>query len=80
MPHARGGMELEYSRWFQFLLGLLDVQIEYNDDMMVKESIQLQLEIRMGYRTKQDKDTEWHELIETTVNRELTCSIDSHKV
>jgi hypothetical protein len=29
MPHARDGVALEYSPWFQFLLGLLDVEIEY---------------------------------------------------
>lgn len=80
MPHPRSGAELEYSKWFQFLLGLLDVDVEYSDEMMVKESIQLQLEVRMGYRTKQDESTAWHELIETTVNRELLCSIDAHKV
>ncbi len=30
MPHARNGIILEYSPWFQFLLGLLDIDIEYN--------------------------------------------------
>ncbi len=32
MPHVRGGVTLEYSPWFQFLLGLLDVEIEYDPD------------------------------------------------
>lgn len=30
MPHQRDGISLEYSAWFQFLLGLLEVDIEYD--------------------------------------------------
>lgn len=30
MPHQRDGVNLEYSAWFQFLLGLLEIDIEYN--------------------------------------------------
>lgn len=29
MPHMRGGVQLEYSPLFQFLLGLLDLDFEY---------------------------------------------------
>lgn len=61
-------------------LGLLDVEVEYRDEVSVDENTQIQLEIRMGYRTKQDPLTKWHELVSTTVNRELTCTIDSNKV
>ena len=32
MPHVRTGITLEYSPWFQFLLGLLDVDVEYHPD------------------------------------------------
>ncbi|KAI6242679.1 hypothetical protein M3Y99_00173400 [Aphelenchoides fujianensis] len=67
MPHARNGQALEYSPWFQFLLGLLD------------EKIHIQLDVRMGYRTKADDPTEWHEFISTTIDRELSCTIDADK-
>lgn len=33
MPHARAGVALEYSAWFQFLVGFLDVEIEYNSGL-----------------------------------------------
>ncbi|ETN81455.1 hypothetical protein NECAME_02135 [Necator americanus] len=31
MPHVRDRVQLEYSPWFQFLLGLLQVEVEYSD-------------------------------------------------
>ena len=33
MPHPRNGMELEYSPWFQFLIGMMDIEIEYNPNV-----------------------------------------------
>ncbi|KAI6194438.1 hypothetical protein M3Y96_01124900 [Aphelenchoides besseyi] len=79
MPHARNGQTLEYSPWFQFLLGLLDVEIAYDSKYELKESIHIQLDIRMGYRTNDDDSSVWHEFISTTIDRELTCTIDKDK-
>ncbi len=31
MPHPRDGYTLEYSAWFQFLLGLLEIDIEFDE-------------------------------------------------
>lgn len=31
MPHMRDKEQLEYSPWFQFLLGILHVQVAYSD-------------------------------------------------
>jgi hypothetical protein len=80
MPHRRDGVDLQYSPWFQFLLGLLDVEIEYSEELHVPETTQIQLEIRMGYRTKDDASTGWNELVSTTISRELECTIAPHKV
>uniref|UniRef100_A0A914UZI6 Protein wntless n=1 Tax=Plectus sambesii TaxID=2011161 RepID=A0A914UZI6_9BILA len=79
MPHVRGGITLEYSPWFQFLLGLLDIDIEYDPDRHLAENALLQLEVRLGYRTHDDPPTTWHELISTTVTRRLDCSIAEDK-
>uniref|UniRef100_A0A0M3JMQ4 Protein wntless homolog (inferred by orthology to a human protein) n=1 Tax=Anisakis simplex TaxID=6269 RepID=A0A0M3JMQ4_ANISI len=38
MPHQRDGVSLEYSRWFQFLLGLLEVSIEYSEHFELGKS------------------------------------------
>lgn len=32
MPHMRGGVQLEYSPLFQFLIGFLDLDFEFNTE------------------------------------------------
>uniref|UniRef100_A0A7E4UTP9 Protein wntless homolog n=1 Tax=Panagrellus redivivus TaxID=6233 RepID=A0A7E4UTP9_PANRE len=80
MPHPRSGHELEYSPWFQFLLGMLDVEIEYNPNIPVVPKALLELEISLAYRTKDDGPTDWHEFVSSTVQRSLECSIDPSKM
>ncbi|KHN82110.1 Protein wntless -like protein [Toxocara canis] len=74
MPHQRDGVNLEYSVWFQFLLGLLEVDIEYNSQFELAESALIQLEVRLGYRTRSDGPNDWHELISTNTTRTLECT------
>ncbi|CAI5441201.1 unnamed protein product [Caenorhabditis angaria] len=75
MPHARDGIELEYSPWFQFLLGVLHVDVEYSEHFKYVEHAPLSLEVRMGYRTKESGKNDWQELSSTNVSRILECSI-----
>ncbi|CAD5215053.1 unnamed protein product [Bursaphelenchus xylophilus] len=77
MPHARNGVELEYSRWFQFLLGLLEVDIAYDDAYTVPSSANFELEVRMGY--KEHGEDEWNTLSEAVIHRNLECEIDQDK-
>ena len=32
MPHVRQGIQLEYSTWFQFLLGFLEIEMLYGTE------------------------------------------------
>jgi len=79
MPHPRNGMELEYSPWFQFLIGMMDIEIEYNPNVNLKNKVLLELEIRLGYRTKKDSPTTWNDFISTKIQRTLECNIDESK-
>ncbi|KHJ93981.1 hypothetical protein OESDEN_06096 [Oesophagostomum dentatum] len=79
MPHMRDRIQLEYSPWFQFLLGLLQIEVEYSDIFKYVDNAVLELEVRLGYRTLKDAADEWHELIATNVTRKLECSIPSDK-
>ncbi|VDN60220.1 unnamed protein product [Dracunculus medinensis] len=69
MPHQRDGIALEYSAWFQFLLALLEIDIEYNP----MEKAVLHFEVRLGYRTHSDGVEDWHELITANATRILEC-------
>lgn len=80
MPHQRDGVSLEYSAWFQFLLGLLEVDIEYDSKFTLARSAVLQLEIRLGYKTRVDAPEQWHELIATNTTRELECHLPETKL
>nr|CDJ80253.1 Protein of unknown function DUF1171 domain containing protein [Haemonchus contortus] len=79
MPHMRERIQLEYSPWFQFLLGLLQVEVEYSDIFKYVDGALLELEIRMGYRTNTDAADEWHDLIATNITRTLECTIPLDK-
>ncbi|VDO99140.1 unnamed protein product [Soboliphyme baturini] len=82
MPNPKENVNLEYSRWFQTLLGLLLVDTEYSDQPQWKmgEDPELRLEVRMGYRTHDDPAHVWHELASATVSRKLQCTADpSHR-
>ncbi|GMT16553.1 hypothetical protein PFISCL1PPCAC_7850 [Pristionchus fissidentatus] len=79
MPHARSGLQLEYSPWFQFLLGLLHVEVEYSDHFKYVAGASLKLEVRMGVRSLAEGPEEWREYMETNVTRTLECTIDKNK-
>ncbi|EYC22835.1 hypothetical protein Y032_0016g2977 [Ancylostoma ceylanicum] len=79
MPHMRDRVQLEYSPWFQFLLGLLQVEVEYSDVFKYVDKASLRLEVRLGYRVNTDAADEWHELIATNITRNLECSISPDK-
>ncbi|OZC11800.1 hypothetical protein X798_00981 [Onchocerca flexuosa] len=80
MPHQRDGVSLEYSTWFQFLLGLLEVDIEYDPKFTLAASAALQLEVRLGYKTRTDPPDQWHELIATNTTRMLECNVPDNKL
>ncbi|KAI1714371.1 wnt-binding factor required for wnt secretion domain-containing protein [Ditylenchus destructor] len=79
MPHARDGVNLEYSSWFQFLIGFLEVEIEYRSNVEMAEKIPMEMEIRMAYRKQDDPVDQWTEFISTSVKRTLECNIDKHR-
>ncbi|TMS32230.1 hypothetical protein L596_000099 [Steinernema carpocapsae] len=77
MPHRREGFQLEYSPWFQFLLGLLEIEVAYDAGHNQDFNIPLTLEVRMGHKTLQDGN--WTEFIVTNATRQLECTIDQDR-
>uniref|UniRef100_A0A1I8ACZ7 Protein wntless homolog n=1 Tax=Steinernema glaseri TaxID=37863 RepID=A0A1I8ACZ7_9BILA len=73
MPHRREAIQLQYSPWFQFLLGLLEIEIEYHSGFEQVTNSPLTLDVRMGYQTKVDGP--WNEFIATNATRQLDCTI-----
>uniref|UniRef100_A0A0N5BSP0 Protein wntless homolog n=1 Tax=Strongyloides papillosus TaxID=174720 RepID=A0A0N5BSP0_STREA len=77
MPHVRNGVQLEYSPWFQFLIGILDINIEYDPNIVMDEEITMEFEVRMGYKSKNDED--WKEYYNINVTRKLHCTISEDR-
>uniref|UniRef100_A0AC35U8Y8 Protein wntless-like protein n=1 Tax=Rhabditophanes sp. KR3021 TaxID=114890 RepID=A0AC35U8Y8_9BILA len=79
MPHERDNIKIMYSPWFQFMLGMLDFTIAYNENHLLDPEIEIQLEVRMGYKSIEDTNGQWIEYHNLNITRTLKCSIDEHK-
>lgn len=76
MPLPREGMDLSYSRWQQYLMGLLQVDVSYPPDTLVLPKTVLTIDARLAYRNKNDNN-KWKYLAHSLEQRELDCSINN---
>lgn len=73
MPLPREGMELDYSRWQQYLMGLLQVDVSYQT--LVETKSILTLDAKLAYKNKGDKN--WKQLAHSLEQRELDCAAEN---
>ncbi|CAK9819048.1 Protein wntless [Anthophora plagiata] len=76
MPMARSSMQLDYSRWQQNLIGVLQVDIVYHSQIEIAPRTKVTLDARLAYRNKGDPDDAWKPYASSVVERILDCSID----
>ncbi|CAD7002799.1 unnamed protein product [Ceratitis capitata] len=77
MPLPRGE-ELDYSRWQQNLIGVLQVDIAYNSDVSLidpPKDLQLTVDTRLAYRNKGDRQNDWKLYAHALEKRYLDCSL-----
>jgi len=79
LPLPRFGKQLDYSRWQQNLIGVLTMDIEYQEEGEMKERVVVMLDAKLGYRNKGDKEGEWKEYARSFEARNLDCTIDEDK-
>jgi len=82
MPPRRlsNGEEIEFSRWFQNLIGVMNLDIEYQEEENEpSKQVHLMVDARLGYRNKGDKPGEWKEYAKSFEARNLDCDIDEDK-
>ncbi|XP_011151645.1 protein wntless [Harpegnathos saltator] len=77
MPVPRNSMQLDYSRWQQNLIGVLQVDIVYNSQIEIAPRTKITLDARLAYRNKGDPDDAWKPYASSIVERILDCSIDN---
>lgn len=76
MPLPREGKTLDYSRWQQNLIGILQTDIAYNENVMLESPAVVTIDARLAYRNKNDADNDWKHYSSSLEQRELDCSGD----
>ncbi|XP_034109774.1 protein wntless [Drosophila albomicans] len=76
MPLPRNNRVLDYSRWQQNLIGVLQVDIAYASSSELSEppkDLQLTIEARLAYRNNDDGDKDWQLYANSVEHRYLDC-------
>ena len=77
MPLPRDNMELDYSRWQHSLIGILQIDTSYDEQIVMAPITKLTFDARLAYRNKGDPPDAWKPYASSVVDRNLECSIDN---
>ena len=72
----RKGRYLDFTRWQQNLIGVLQLDIDNDDKYEMLHNATLELNVRLGYKNKGDKTDEWQLLAASVEERHLGCELD----
>ncbi|XP_047035669.1 protein wntless [Helicoverpa zea] len=76
MPVPRESKILDYSRWQQNLIGVLQVDIKYHSQIEVQPRSTITIDARLAYRNKGDPEDQWKLYTQSVEKRHLDCDID----
>ncbi|KAG4072009.1 hypothetical protein HA402_010946 [Bradysia odoriphaga] len=76
MPLPREGKSLDYSRWQQNIIGILQPDIAYHENLIVDSHAKLTIDARLAYRNKDDPDNGWKLYASSLERRDLDCKTD----
>ncbi|XP_068624941.1 protein wntless [Battus philenor] len=76
MPVPRDSRILDFSRWQQNLIGVLQVDLKYHSQMEVKPRSIITIDARLAYKNKGDADDAWKLYTQSVEKRHLDCEID----
>ncbi|XP_014672114.1 PREDICTED: protein wntless homolog [Priapulus caudatus] len=71
-----GTREPDMVRWFQYMVGVMMLDIAYQKHNPMIEKPLLGLDLRLGYRDIGDKPGDWKELAHASETRTMDCSLD----
>lgn len=77
MPLPREGQQLDFSRWQQSLLGILQTDIHYEQQSYDKPDTEITLDLKLFYRNKEDPEDEWTYYASSLEKRDLQCHLDN---
>ncbi|KAI8787195.1 protein wntless-like isoform X1 [Biomphalaria glabrata] len=81
LPLPKEGIDLDMSRWFQNLIAVMDVNVEYDEDNPYPENNkpEMLIEAKLFYRDKEDDESDWKLLAESSEQRTLDCTIEPER-
>ncbi|KAK5641686.1 hypothetical protein RI129_010233 [Pyrocoelia pectoralis] len=65
---------MDFSRWHQNLVGVLQVEMEHKKEITTTNVIDLTLDVKLGYRNKEDPDDKWTYHSSSVEKRIVECS------
>ena len=77
MPLPREGKILDYSRWQQNLIGVLQTDIKFNHEVYNIPHSEITIDARLAYRNKNDADHDWKYYATSLEKRDLDCSAEN---
>lgn len=77
MPLPREGKNLDYSRWQQNLIGILQADISYDSKVYNQPDSEITLDMRLAYRNKEDPEDQWKYYASSVEKRDLSCQVDN---
>lgn len=79
MPHPREGIELDYSRWQQNLIGVLQIDFAYHDDFEMSSRVDMVIDAKLAYRNRGDADGDWKYYASSVEHRTMECDLKVRK-
>ncbi|XP_075219364.1 wnt ligand secretion mediator [Lycorma delicatula] len=79
IPTPRDSITLDYSRWQQNLIGIIQVDVKYFPQTEMDERTTMTLDARMGYRNKGDADGDWKYYASSVEQRTLDCTMEKKR-
>lgn len=76
MPLPREGRALDYSRWQQNLIGVLQADISYHPNVVMDTESIITIDARLAYRNKNDPDNGWKHHSSSLEKRNLECTTE----
>lgn len=79
IPSPRDNTILDYSRWQQNLIGVLQFDIAYHPETEIESRSIVTLDASLGYRNRGDEDGDWKYYASSVEERILDCTIENKR-
>lgn len=77
MPLPREGEILHYTRWQQNFNGIIRPDIAFIDKSLPDSNVQMTMDARLAYRSKDDADNAWKLYATSLESRDFNCKSDN---